>query len=159
MQRNCWSAGVSKKKKYSTDWIAFRLHVCASIVAFLCLHACVLGPVTVRYFYTVRKERMVGRQWAQTNGQSGKRKETLPMGQPPREDILPMGQWRERTGKIHIGPSALPPLYSDKIFKSSHYFTLGYSVEMPRRKPQNVYMLVHTQFWCIDSCIKISSSH
>lgn len=81
------------------------------------------------------------------------------MGQPPREDILPMGQWRERTGKIHIGPSALPPLYSDKIFKSSHYFTLGYSVEMPRRKPQNVYMLVHTQFWCIDSYIKISSSH
>lgn len=97
------------------------------------------------------------RQWAQTNGQSGKREETLPMGQPLREDILPMGQCRERTGKIHIGPSALPPLYSDKIFKSSHYFTLGYSVEMPGRKPQNVYM--HTQFWCIDSYIKMSSSH
>lgn len=81
------------------------------------------------------------------------------MGQPASEDILPMGQWREGTGKIHIGPSALPPLYSDKIFKSSHYFTLGYSVEMPKRKPQNVYMLVRTQFWCIDSYIKISSSH
>lgn len=121
---------------------------------FVCVH-CVEG----RYFYIVRKERMEGRGWAQPNGQSGKRKETLPMGQPLREDILPMGQWRERTGKIHIGPSALPPLYSDKIFKSSHYFTLGYSVEMPGRKPQNVYMLVHTQFWCIDSYIKISSSH
>lgn len=74
-----------------------------------------------------------------------------------REDILPMGQRRERTGKIHIGRSALPSLYSDKIFKSSHYFTLGYSVEMPGRKPQNVYMLVETQFWCIDSYIKVSS--
>lgn len=81
------------------------------------------------------------------------------MGQPRREDILPMGQCRERTGKIHIGPSALPRLYSDKIFKSSHYFTLGHSVEMPGRKPQNVYMPVHTQFWCIDSYIKMSSSH
>lgn len=91
------------------------------------------------------KGKMEERQWAQTNGQSGKREETLPMGQPPREDILPMGQWRERTGKIHIGPSALPPLYSDKIFKSSHYFTLGYSVEMPGRKPQNVYMSVDTR--------------
>lgn len=100
-----------------------------------------------------------GGRGAQTNGQSGKREETLPMGQPQREDILPMGQWRERTGKIHIGPSGLPPLYSDKIFKSSHYFTLGYSVEMPGRKPQNVYMLVHTRFWSIDSYIKISSSH
>lgn len=112
----------------------------------LCTHTCALGVVIVRYFYIVCKDRMGGRgmRRAQTNGQSGKREETLPMGQPQREDILPMGQWRERTGKIHIGPSALPPLYSDKIFKSSHYFTLGYSVEMPGRKPQNVYMLVHT---------------
>lgn len=92
--------------------------------------------------------------WAQTNGQSGKREQTLPMGQPRREDILPMGQWRERTGKIHIGPSALPPLYSDKIFKSSHYFTLGGSAEMPGRKPQDVYTPLHTQIWCIDSYIK-----
>lgn len=115
--------------------------------------------VKARYFYIVHKETTEGRWWAQTNGQSGKREETLPMGQPLREDILPMGQWRESMGKIHIGLSALPPLYSDKIFKSSHYFTLGYSAEMPGRKPQNVYMLVHTQFWCIDSYIKISSSH
>lgn len=107
----------------------------------------------------VYKGKMGERRWAQTNGQSGKREETLPMGQPPREDILPMGQWRERPGKIHIGPSALPPLYSDKIFKSSHYFTLGYSVEMPGRKPQNVYMSVDTRFGRIDSYIKISSSH
>lgn len=65
-----------------------------------------------------------------------------------------MGQWIERTGKIHIGRSALPPLYSDKIFKSSHYFTLGHSEEMPGRKPQNVYMQVCTPFWRIDSYIK-----
>lgn len=130
------------------------------VLQYVCsfMHACWRG-VKARYFYIVCKERMEGRWWAQTNGQSGKREETLPMGQPLRENILPMGQWRERMGKIHIGPSALPPLYSDKIFKSSHYFTLGYSVEMPGRKPQNVYMLVHTQFWCIDSCIKISYSH
>lgn len=63
---------------------------------------------------------------------------------------------RERTGKIHIGPpSALPPLYSDKIFKSSHYFALGRSVEMPGRKPQNVYMPLRTWF----GYIKMSSSH
>lgn len=99
-------------------------------------------------------EGIEGRWWAQTNGQSGKRDKTLPMGQPPREDILPMGQWIERTGKIHIGRSALPPLYSDKIFKSSHYSTLGHSVEMPGRKPQNVYMQVCAQFWRIDSYIK-----
>lgn len=135
------------------------VHQCVSVSPLCsCMHVR-WGAVNARYFYIVRKERMEGRRWAQTNGQSGKREETLPMGQPPREDILPMGQWRERTGKIHIGPSALPPLYSDKIFKSSHYFTLGYSVEMPGRKPQNVYMPVHTQFWCIDSYIKISSSH
>lgn len=69
---------------------------------------------------------------------------------------------REGTGKIHIGPSALPPLYSDKIFKSSHYFALGYSAEMPGPKPQNVYIPVDTHthgFWRIDSYIKISSSH
>lgn len=111
------------------------------------------------FFYTAQKEKTEGRWRAQTNGQSGKREETLPMGQPQRDDILPMGQWEERTGKFHIGPSVLPPLYSDKIFKSSHYFTLGHSVEMPGRKPQNVYMPDHTQFWCIDSYIKISSSH
>lgn len=117
------------------------------------------GVLEAAFFYTVEVERMQGRWWAQTNGQSGKREETLPMGQPRREDISPMGQWGESTGKIHIGPSGLPPLYSDKIFKYSHYFTLGYSTEMPARKPQNVYMLDCTQFWCIDSYIKISSSH
>lgn len=134
------------------------LHQCAPVYL-LCICICVCWGPSLLDISIVCKEGMEGRWWAQTNGQSGKREETLPMGQPPREDILPMGQWRERTGKIHIGPSALPPLYSDKIFKSSHYFTLGYSVEMPGRKPQNVYMLVRTQFWCIDSYIKISSSH
>lgn len=140
----------------TADWL-WTAGIC---MPFTCVCVCWgLGAVIVRYFYIVHKEWIEGRWWAQTNGQSGKREQTLPMGQSSREDILPMGQWRERTGKIHIGPSALPPLYSDKIFKSSHYFTLGYSVEMPGRKPQNVYMLVRTQFCCIDSYIKISSSH
>lgn len=143
-------------------WVPACVHIMSEHHPSVCVAACVCvrgGGFKAWYFYIVCKERPEARRWAQTNGQSGKREETLPMGQPRREDILPMGQCRERTGKIHIGPSALPPLYSDKIFKSSHYFTLGHSVEMPGRKPQNVYMPVHTQFWCIDSYIKMSSSH
>ncbi|PWA16389.1 hypothetical protein CCH79_00004661 [Gambusia affinis] len=38
-----------------------------------------------------RQMKIERRQWVKTNGQSGKREETLPMGQPQREDILPMG--------------------------------------------------------------------
>lgn len=143
-------------------WVPACVHIMSEHHPSMYVAACVCvrgGGFKAWYFYIVCKERPEARQWAQTNGQSGKREETLPMGQPRREDILPMGQCRERTGKIHIGPSALPRLYSDKIFKSSHYFTLGHSVEMPGRKPQNVYMPVHTQFWCIDSYIKMSSSH